>query len=105
LRTGANQFRLKQVDIDGKFAYSPIVSITYNKNGNVSIRYDGRNNQLVVENGGTNAIDVNVYDLSGNLVLSKKKSSVIQFIPRSAGVYIVRIANGNITQTSKVYIE
>lgn len=107
--TGNNVYRLKQVDLFGNVSYSAPVSIYFDKSGNLAM-FSVYPNPTVetlnvnVTNGKTTAAPanykLNIYDISGALVIQKTSvndswsENVSKFIP---GVYIVELkdAGGN----------
>jgi hypothetical protein len=104
LVAGENRFRLKQVDIDGKFTYSVVVSIKYNEDDNISITFDQRSHQLSmkgVQNGDTK---IHIFDASGNTVYTGSFSAPVIFQPPSAGMYVVNVTNHDSRAAKKIMV-
>lgn len=103
---GITQYRLRQVDIDGKHAYSPIrivralgqkgKTIVYpnpSTNGRVNVVFSDRNN----------AQDVSLSDVNGRLIRRWKAAiNNIQIDNLSAGFYTIRIID---TETGEQTVE
>jgi hypothetical protein len=107
---GVNYYRLKQVDLDGKFQYSfirkisidasPILSITPNPAKDLVNIHFVKNNSTVV--------NIEVVDIAGKVV--QRQSSASSFIQLnvsklSKGTYFIKVLNGNITGTQKLLVQ
>ena len=68
--TGLNEFRLKQVDLDGRFTYSAIRSIHVNKTDTKNLTYNSNENLVYVNN--MQGATLRVFRFSGVEVLSRK---------------------------------
>jgi hypothetical protein len=85
---GTNYYRLKQVDYDGQFEYSKIISIDV----------ETESNNTLISNVVTDEIRFNVsvearlYDINGNL-LKRATGQKIDVYDLPAGIYILRINN------------
>lgn len=96
---GMNFYRLKQVDFDGGYEYSSIVNINFNPSEKLKlIPYPQPNtSQLFIKNlrlKTLSEVDVKIYDLTGNLILTDHLISNHNQIDTSslrAGIYIVKI--------------
>ena len=104
---GITQYKLKQVDIDGRISHSNIRSVrgigqsgrtvvypNPSNNGTVNILFEGAN---IVR-------DITIYDVSGRIIkqLKKESSNTIQVENLVPGFYSVRIVN---TETGKQEVE
>lgn len=106
---GLNFYRLKQVDIDGNFTYSNIVSLNFdNANGVFKIypnpAIDRVRLTIPVSTGNS---FINVYDLNGKKVLVKQINSnvtgeALDVSTLSAGLYQVILVQGTQQQTLKL---
>lgn len=93
--TGMNYYRLKQVDIDGAFVYSPVRSIEFGKSGFIIKSNLVKDDvDMIVNN--SNAVEVSIYNWNGQKVLSSKVSGSQRISVRSlpSGMYIIRTADG-----------
>jgi hypothetical protein len=73
---GINYYRLKQVDIDGLFAYSKIVSADFGKSGKLTVFPNPASDRLHVrwpQDG--NFIQVRIVNSTGQVVLQKNVNS------------------------------
>lgn len=102
LETGVNQFRLKQIDKDGKFSYSSVVSIKYYAGNDIHINYNPSTHQLTVNGMENNTGSVAVYDASGKSVYNGKVGSTIVFAPNIKGVYVVSVMNSSSRYAQKI---
>lgn len=100
LLSGSNYYRLKQIDNDGNFRYSPIVKLDFKKFawnifGNLS-----SNISLQLQTDAQSNVAVQVVSLNGNVIQTINKGSIpagTYSIPLnlknvSAGIYIVRLS-------------
>ncbi|WP_367392358.1 T9SS type A sorting domain-containing protein [Lewinella sp. LCG006] len=69
---GINYYRLKQMDYDGQFAYSPVTAITFTRKGGISIYPTATNDMvnIVTEDEG-NAL-VKVFHINGSLMKQQR---------------------------------
>ena len=102
LETGVNLFRLKQIDKDGKYSYSPVVSMKYDGINNVLINYNPSTHQLTVNGLENNTGNVAIYDASGKSVYKTKITSSVVFIPKICGVYIFSVETGGSRYAQKI---
>lgn len=105
---GVNYYRLKQVDFDGAFEYSNIVSARVEKEGTVIINPSAAVSQIQVEvltDIAENAT-IGIYDMMGRTVLMTNfdgalTQKVIDIAGLNKGHYIVRVQAGNETMTKR----
>ena len=103
---GITQYRLRQMDIDGKYAYSPIRSVRATGQKGKTIVYpnpstDGKVN--VVFNDLNTIRDVSISDLNGRIIRTwKGVVNNIQIDNLSAGFYTIRIID---TETGEQTVE
>jgi len=105
---GVNFYRLKQVDFDGQFSYSPVVSVTFGQAGGLHLAPQPVADQLQVNL--DQAIDQDgqwqVYDFSGRLLQSGtlEVESLDFRIPTATftqGTYLLRVVNGQSVMTQQ----
>lgn len=83
------------MDFDGAFTYSPVQAIEFGKSDFViKSNLVKEDVDIIVNN--SNATQVNIYNWSGQKVLSSKVSGSQRISVRSlpCGMYIIRTANG-----------
>ncbi len=106
-----NYYRLKQMDIDGRFTYSNIVSVLFDViNSSVQVFPNPTSNELNIDLGEIQQnITVKVLDNFGALAFTKmyKNSQHIKldedFSALSAGIYFIEVSNNeNISHTEKL---
>ena len=85
--TNINYYRLKQVDIDGKFQYSKVVSVTNHKTNFVV--YPNPANDVIKILGANSNFEVIIYNILGKEVLrSSQTNIIITGLPN--GIYTLR---------------
>jgi len=116
-RKGISYYRLKQIDFDGKFEYSEVISVNFkekngefgefypnpSKSGLVNLDYLAQNNDKII---------VSVFDMTGKLVNSQIQQIVsgdnnlnFDFSELKTGIYIVKIGNDRNPIHRKLIIE
>lgn len=95
--SGLNYYRLKQVDLDGKFAYSQIRSIRFVEGGSVTLYPNPVANTFSLD-GYSAKRSVYIYDILGRLVLKKDNvdaKGLISIGQFDSGIYNVKIVDDN----------
>lgn len=82
-------YRIRQVDFDGKYEFSPIRKITFAQDF-LTIWPNPASQQLHI-NANANVIEVVVYDLKGSRVLTTRNESTIVIESLPKGVYFAEI--------------
>jgi len=109
--TGANYYRLKPVDKDGKFIYSKVVKIIFSKLPGIRISPNPASNYLYISLENINsAASLQVIDVNGKLVkqvpiaqgLSNKTISLAG-LPR--GIYTLKLVSQNNVTTQKLLLQ
>lgn len=109
---GVNYYRVKQIDFDGTSNYSKVVAIDFNSDyqlGNSSIYPNPANKEFTVNlpfNHGK--IDIDVFDLSGKMVLSKRidgQQNAINISTFDKGVYLVKLKKNGFVKQHKLIVE
>lgn len=98
---GVNYYRLKNIDIDGSFEFSHIVSVRVNREisgGKIYPNPAPANTDLYFDLPGIEIAEVGIYDLSGRWVNSQKLSQTANTIRTNnlnEGLYILKITDTN----------
>ena len=104
-----NYYRLKQVDIDGKFNYSEIRQVYFSKDNTVALAPNPASDKLTIYfPADSKNVMISIFDENGKLV--KKLSSAEQIISISLkgfakGIYSVIIRGEIINETKKFIVE
>jgi hypothetical protein len=101
--TGMHYYRLKQVDYDGQFSYSDIVSVNVEESGNKIEIYPNPASDFIDVSGMTNG-RYEIRDISGKMLrLGNLVSSAISLEGLSSGIYFVTLTNELINGIFKVH--
>ncbi|MCU0421267.1 MAG: T9SS type A sorting domain-containing protein [Bacteroidia bacterium] len=106
-------YRLRQVDLDGKFNYSNVIVVLEEASDKfaVSAYPVPFTNELSinVNSTSTDAITVEVYDVQGRLLLNQVQETVINNVINvnninqlQSGVYLVKVSQGGTQQTIRI---
>ena len=108
---GINYYRLKQVDEDGQFNYSPIVTATVSGASSPLITYNAREKKLrvVLSEIATTDTKLLLYDLSGRQAATEVIPAGTAETRMSAaglrpGVYLLQLRQPNNSETAKLLI-
>lgn len=113
--SGINYYRLKMMDIDGSFTYSPVRSVVLGegKATNVSIAPNPAKGQVFVKLNAdeAKAITLVLVDVTGKTVLTERKNLESGFnqLPLNVsnypqGLYFLKIVDANTTETHRLVI-
>ena len=104
--TGAAYYRLKQVDVDGKAAYSKVIRISSGYAKLVKRFVNPITDKIIIEmDGATKPTSVMVYDMSGRIVLRTQSNATLIQLDAAAlikGIYVVGISNNGKTEKIKI---
>ncbi len=114
-KVGVNYYRLKQIDVDGRFTYSSIVSVKFDKEDIASFTfYPNPAKEILKINVGvieTENATIKLMNTVGQTVISKtinklSSTSVISFdiSALATGVYYLELKNGTNSSVEKVII-
>lgn len=97
LGESAFYYRLRQVDVDGQFSYSTVISIELPPHEVFSfVRLGASSIQLISEtNNDWSDVSIKIYDYSGGLHQTISGTSMIDFPHLSSGAYLLQIENYN----------
>lgn len=109
---GISFYRLKQVDVDGKFSYSPIERVRNSETDHSVDVYPnpsvGREFKINLLKNVPGSIDVTVFDLSGRLKLQQQfndNNTITITHNLAAGTYHIKISGKEFTETRKLIIQ
>lgn len=111
-RIGDNYYRLKQVDVDGAFAYSNVIHVAYD--GKPTMRYavypNPTNGKSLFFDNATEDFSVSLSDFSGNVIFSAKVPALNPSIDTSSmqlasGFYFVRTSDSQGSQVQKLIVK
>jgi hypothetical protein len=99
---GVNYYRLKQVDFDGKFEYSPVRSVVFGK-GKFSLKSSLVNDILPVVSNDDAITPLSIYSISGQLMQTGKVQGeqTLNIGTLPSGLYIVRTNAGDVARFTK----
>lgn len=105
LVSGENLFRLKEVDIDGKYTYSIIVSINYSATENISVSYNQSTHQLSFQGVQNDQLKIHIFDTAGHLIVEASAASApVIFQPPVSGVYFVNVVSRGARFAEKIIV-
>ncbi len=98
-------YRVKQVDKDGRYSYSSVISIIYSGDNTITIYPNPVKNNLVIQQTGNSRTSVVVTDLTGKTVYSTTFAAGSLHINAqswSKGLYLVRVFKEDGVNTFKI---
>jgi hypothetical protein len=113
---GIIYYRLKQVDYDGKFAYSKIIPVRFEFNSSFSVYPNlvSQNNFEITihQENRKGPVDITLYSLTGILIAEEKKlpePNAINYTfnldkPIAAGYYILKVNSAKGSNTEKIIV-
>lgn len=111
---GINYYRLKQIDLDGAFEYSSVVSIDLTAKGNLSgLRIAPNPTQsgsfsLILPENEAETIQMTMYDYTGRLVRNTglfDTQTEINVADLDKGMYVVRVDMDGVTAWERVVVQ
>jgi hypothetical protein len=110
LLRGSYYYRLKTMDRDGSYKYSPIASLSI-KDGQSLIAHNNPAQDVLVIQSDDALVEraVGLYSMDGKLIEQKVMAQGITMIPFDvqalySGTYLIRVSNGHDLRTSKVIV-
>ncbi len=99
---GINYYRLKQVDVDGKYEYSPVRSAAFGKN-KISVSPTFAKENVTIYMNDDQSMNFGIYNLAGQQVLSGKAIGQqrvdVSFL--QTGMHFIRTESGDVTRFIK----
>lgn len=106
---GTNYYRIKQIDYDGTFSYSDIVSARWTAKPRLSIYPNPASEFLLIQGIGDieSTVQVEVFNLSGQLLISEAwNQQAISIASLPQGSYAIRIRSGqDILKEERIIIQ
>lgn len=107
---GVNYYRLKMIDKDGKFSFSPIKSITFQTGVSVNISPNPAHSIVSIEFGKDqlSTVDISVMDITGKIIFktnTNTKAYTLNVSQWSKGLYIIQIKNGGSITNHKLLVQ
>ncbi len=103
--SGVNHYRLKQIDFDGSFAYSQIVSARAGNPGLYVYPNPVTNGALVIDSADLQGVVARVYTLTGRELPGKMlNENTLDVSTLASGVYVLRLATANGESASKTFV-
>jgi len=103
---GKNFYRLRQVDLDGKYSYSKVAAVNFLTSGSYSISRNPGNGIYQVAIEPTNEkVELSLHDAAGKRMITKTTGAGVQTIDISnfpSGIYLLRIRKGTDLFTEKL---
>ncbi len=97
---GINYYRLKQVDTDGRYTYSPVVKVVFEKDGASFVAYPNPavNTVTIKYNGDQKKIKLTIFDFAGRPVMFKELNNQVIWQANVSGLakgtYTIRFNDG-----------
>jgi hypothetical protein len=103
---GNNYYRIKMIDVDGKYIYSPTRMVILNKN-NIFVYPNPFHDQLNIINSNNTTATVKLLDLTGKLLFQQANNlpTILHVAHVASGIYILQINDGVTIHSFKVYKE
>jgi hypothetical protein len=107
---GVNYYRFKQVDLDGKFAYSAIRTVSFDEEKTITVSPNPAKDVIHIQLNTPSvfSLNISIYNLQGQLVktINKRETSGVYTISDlDAGVYFMRTVIDSVAKTVKLVIE
>lgn len=105
ISSGKIYYRIKQVDADAKYFYSPVQFISQTQNTEVVVYPNPAKDKIIIH-GWENIKRINIYDLLGRIVAHSEESATMMNVAQLAsGIYTVKIFLKDNTITNQKLIK
>jgi hypothetical protein len=101
-----NFYRLKQIDLDGKFTFSKIISVKNESKTEFAVFPNPVIDNLEIQNNTSEVVDIQLFDSQGNLISSKNKeigdkiNLTMGNLPK--GIYLIKMKNEKQSFSQKI---
>jgi len=106
---GTNFYRLKQVDFDGAYEYSRIISVNLRKSGAWNLFPTQSNDRITLEwSNAFKAESISIFDINGKMVFSKRidseqTSEFISIANFASGSYFLKMQSGRSISSKRFF--
>jgi hypothetical protein len=101
---GNNYYRLKQVDVDGNFAYSEIKALSFSAASKLSWQAAGKNIKVKLPGGANESFTIT--DMNGRMVMQGRlENGSIQVTLKQVSIYTVSVQTKSGAETIKVSVQ
>jgi trimeric autotransporter adhesin len=109
-KKGINYYRLKQIDLDGKFEYSNIKSAIFNVPYNVIVTPNPVSDfiHVLINKADNKNIEIQIADMSGKIIkniITNESFTNISTYGIAKGMYLVKVINEKIVTTQKIVVQ
>ncbi len=109
-RKGVNYYRLKQIDLDGKFEYSNIRTAIFNVPYNVIVTPNPAVDfiNVVINKSDNKNIKIQIADISGKIIrniVTNQSYTTISTNGIAKGMYLVKVIDEKIVTTQKIVVQ
>lgn len=103
---GINYYRLKSIDKDGRYTYSKIARVDFNKNNTISISPNPASDEMVIRSGGKIS-GIILFDINGRIVkqFSPVAGDRYNISGIRPGIYVVKVFSERETNTARLVIQ
>jgi hypothetical protein len=106
---GKSFYRLRQVDYDGKYEYSPIRSVvSQGVRKEISLAPNPASDLVsIIHDGSSTTFDISIRDITGRTITEYKNFSAetLDISPLSSGLYTITITSDGVTTTQRLIKE
>jgi hypothetical protein len=99
-----NYYKLKQVDNDGKYAFSDIKVVKFNDGNNTVVVYPNPSAGIVIIQNATDA-NYQVIDITGKVIMSGTFNTSIQLTNLPKGLFVIRVESEEGVHTEKITVQ
>ncbi len=103
---GLNYYRLKQMDYDGQFAYSPVTAITFVRKGAISVYPTATNGMVNIATEDEGSSQVKVFHINGSLMKQQTFDSNTLPLDLSSlpnGTYLIVVETSTQTHQERIF--
>ncbi len=99
-----NYYKLKQIDNDGKYAFSDIKVVKFNEGNNNVVVYPNPSAGIVTIQNATDA-NYQVIDITGKVIMNGTFNNSIQLSNLPKGLFVIRVESEEGVHTEKIIVE